>query len=99
LQFWLRHFSGDVSAVPRLEEILKRAGKTSIQEREMPAHVVIYYVIALSLYMQSSSKYSDRAAALFLRGDPLAPQFAPLILLAHISTIAPQSRNGPEGFM
>jgi hypothetical protein len=34
----------------KVQEILKRAGKASIRERDMPAHVVIYYVIALSLY-------------------------------------------------
>jgi hypothetical protein len=40
----------------QVQEILKRAGKASIRERDMPAHVVIYYVIALSLYMQSSCR-------------------------------------------
>jgi hypothetical protein len=40
----------------RVREILKGSGKTSIRERDMPAHVVVYYVIALSLYMQSSCR-------------------------------------------
>ena len=40
----------------KVRGILKGAGKASIRERDMPAHVVIYYVIALSLYMQSSCR-------------------------------------------
>jgi hypothetical protein len=40
----------------KVQEILKGSGKASIRERDMPAHVVIYYVIALSLYMQSSCR-------------------------------------------
>ena len=39
-----------------MQEILKKSGKTSIRQRDMPAHVVVYYVIALSLYMQSSCR-------------------------------------------
>ena len=33
---------------------LSHTGKTSIRQRDLPAHLVVYYVIALSLYMQSS---------------------------------------------
>ncbi len=33
---------------------LAATGKASIRERDLPAHVVVYYVIALALYMQSS---------------------------------------------
>jgi len=33
---------------------LKNTGKSSTRERDLPAHVVVYYVIALALYMQSS---------------------------------------------
>src|ERR1700686_2549621 len=40
----------------RVREILQGSGKTSIRERDMPGHVVVYYVIALSLYMQSSCR-------------------------------------------
>ncbi len=31
-------------------------GKNSIRERDLPAHVVVYYVIALALYMQVSQR-------------------------------------------
>jgi hypothetical protein len=34
--------------------ILKATAKSSVRQRDLPAHVVVYYVIALALYMQSS---------------------------------------------
>ncbi|MGA9899653.1 MAG: IS4 family transposase [Terriglobales bacterium] len=34
--------------------VLSSTGTTSIRERDLPAQVVVYYVIALALYMQSS---------------------------------------------
>jgi len=37
-----------------IETVLERTGKTSQRQRDLPAHVVVYYVIALALYMQSS---------------------------------------------
>jgi Insertion element 4 transposase N-terminal/Transposase DDE domain len=37
-----------------IESVLNRTGKASVRNRDLPAHVVIYYVIALALYMQSS---------------------------------------------
>jgi hypothetical protein len=33
---------------------LAATGKESVRQRDLPAHVVVYYVIALALYMQSS---------------------------------------------
>lgn len=38
----------------KVREVLKESGRASIRERDLPAHVVVYYVIALALYMQSS---------------------------------------------
>jgi hypothetical protein len=37
-----------------VNKILEETGRTSERQRDLPAHVVIYYVIALALYMQSS---------------------------------------------
>jgi len=37
-----------------IKEVLSRTGKASQRQRELPAHVVLYYVIALALYMQAS---------------------------------------------
>ena len=34
--------------------ILKDTERASIRQRDLPAHVVVYYVIALALYMRSS---------------------------------------------
>lgn len=39
-----------------VQETLTRTGKVSQRQRDLPAHVVIYYVIALALYMQVSCR-------------------------------------------
>ena len=36
--------------------VLKSADRQSVRQRDLPAHVVVYYVIALALYMQSSCR-------------------------------------------
>ena len=38
----------------RVRSVLAATGKASQRERDLPAHVVVYYAIALALYMQSS---------------------------------------------
>ena len=38
----------------KVREILEETSRTSVRERDLPAHVVVYYVIALALYMRSS---------------------------------------------
>jgi hypothetical protein len=38
----------------KIREALEETKRTSIRERDLPAHVVVYYVIALALYMRSS---------------------------------------------
>ena len=40
--------------VEKIEAVLAATGKASVRRRELPAQVVVYYVIALALYMQSS---------------------------------------------
>ena len=40
--------------IEKIEEILKQTKRASVRERDLPAHVVVYYVIALALYMHSS---------------------------------------------
>lgn len=40
--------------VERIHEILEQTNRASVRERDLPAHVVVYYVIALALYMRSS---------------------------------------------
>src|ERR1700723_2546795 len=38
----------------KIRGALATTGKQSVRQRDLPAHVVVYYVIALALYMQSS---------------------------------------------
>jgi len=40
--------------VDTVKSVLEATGRNSRRQRELPAHVVVYYVIALALYMQSS---------------------------------------------
>jgi Insertion element 4 transposase N-terminal/Transposase DDE domain len=40
--------------VQKVREVLEKTERASIRERDLPAHVVVYYVIALALYMRSS---------------------------------------------
>jgi len=40
--------------VEKVRSVLDSTGRASIRQRDLPAHVVVYYVIALALYMQSS---------------------------------------------
>lgn len=37
-----------------VKSVLAATGKQSVRQRDLPAHVVVYYVIALALFMQSS---------------------------------------------
>jgi Insertion element 4 transposase N-terminal/Transposase DDE domain len=39
-----------------IQTVLEETGKSSIRERELPAHVVMYYVIAQALFMQVSQR-------------------------------------------
>ena len=38
----------------KIHEVLAQTHRASLRERDLPAHVVVYYVIALALYMRSS---------------------------------------------
>jgi hypothetical protein len=38
----------------KVKAVLAATGKESQRQRDLPAHVVVYYVIALTLYMQVS---------------------------------------------
>ena len=38
----------------KVAAVLEETGRASVRERDLPAHVVVYYVIALALYMRSS---------------------------------------------
>ena len=38
----------------KVRRVLRETGRSSLRERDLPAHVAVYYVIALALYMHSS---------------------------------------------
>jgi hypothetical protein len=40
--------------VEKVHSVLKETERASVRQRDLPAHVVVYYVIALALYMRSS---------------------------------------------
>jgi hypothetical protein len=40
----------------KVHEVLASCGKSSVRRRDLPAHVVVYYVIALGLYMNCSCR-------------------------------------------
>ena len=63
-------------AFPRskVDEVLTRTGKSSLRQRDLPAHVAMYYVIALGLYMEVSYREVLRC---LLEGDPVASGEAP----------------------
>ena len=44
----------DIFPLGKVREILERTGRSSVRQRQLPAHVMMYYVIALALYMQVS---------------------------------------------
>jgi hypothetical protein len=59
----------------KVHEALNQADRASVRERDLPAHVVVYYVIALALYMRCSYREVLRC---LLEGvqwllDPSAP--------------------------
>ena len=61
--------------VAKVHEVLEATGKTSKRQRDLPSHVVVYYVIALALYMNSSCREVLRClleGLLWLRG-PSSP--------------------------
>jgi len=40
----------------QVKDVLREQGRESQRERQLPAHVVVYYVIALALYMEVSTR-------------------------------------------
>jgi hypothetical protein len=40
----------------RVRQVLAETGRASARERDLPAHVMVYYVIALALYMTASTR-------------------------------------------
>ena len=47
---------GKTFPLGKVKEILGRTGRASQRQRDLPAHVMVYYVIALALYMRVSCR-------------------------------------------
>jgi len=63
----------------QVEDVLRRTGRTSARQRDLPAHVVVYYVIALALYMQASYREVLRClleGVQWLKARPVEPKVA-----------------------
>jgi Insertion element 4 transposase N-terminal/Transposase DDE domain len=57
----------------KVHEVLAETGKASVRQRELPAHVMVYYVIALALYMDASCREVLRClleGLQWLKGSP-----------------------------
>jgi hypothetical protein len=42
--------------IAEVRQVLSETGKTSLRQRDLPAHVMMYYVIALALFMNASCR-------------------------------------------
>jgi hypothetical protein len=42
--------------VDKVREVLRQTQRESVRQRDLPAHVVVYHVLALALYMRSSAR-------------------------------------------
>src|SRR5271170_5204427 len=40
--------------IAKVREVLAETGKTSVRQHELPAYVMVYYVIAMALFMNAS---------------------------------------------
>jgi Insertion element 4 transposase N-terminal/Transposase DDE domain len=40
----------------KVREVLRQTGRASVRQRDLPAHVVVYHVMALALHMRSSAR-------------------------------------------
>src|SRR5260370_39769833 len=75
--------------ITKVRSILSATEKASVRQRDLPAHVVVYYVIALALYMQASYREGlrcllegiqwlvDPSAAFEMSGHAARPQTTP----------------------
>ena len=80
--------------VEKVREALMQTGRASVRERDLPAHVVVYYVIALALYMRSSYREVLRC---LLEGVQWLLDPSAVVKVAGKSGISQaRSRLGPE---
>ena len=80
--------------VEKVHEALHQAKRASVRERDLPAHVVVYYVIALALYMRSS--YREVLRCLVEGVQWLLDPSAPLKVAGKSGISQARSRLGAE---
>jgi hypothetical protein len=80
--------------VNEVREVLRQTKRTSVRERDLPAHVVVYYVIALALYMRSS--YREVLRCLLEGVQWLLDPSAALKVAGKSGISQARSRLGPE---
>ncbi len=80
--------------IAKVHEVLAETGKASIRQRELPAHVVVYYVIALALFMNASCREVLRCLLEGLQGMKDRP--APLEATGKSGISEARSRLGDE---
>lgn len=80
--------------VAKVRQVLAETGKTSLRERDLPAHVVVYYVIALALFMNASCREVLRC---LLEGVQwLSDSTSPLKITSKSGISQARSRLGSE---
>lgn len=86
-----------VFPVDRVKAILQETGRESQRERRLPASLMVYYVMALALYMQVS--YQEILRLVFEAFNWLSAHPADQVQIAAKSAIAKaRERLGPEPF-
>ncbi|MGH8647710.1 MAG: IS4 family transposase [Burkholderiales bacterium] len=78
----------------KVDAALERTGRASVRERDLPAHVVVYYVIALALYMRSS--YREVLRCLLEGVQWLLDPSASIRVAGKSGISQARSRLGPE---
>ena len=79
----------------KIQAVLRATGKASQRQRDLPAQVVVYYVIALSLYMQSS--YREVLRCLLEGLQWLAEPGVKLRVAGHSGISQARTRLGASG--
>ena len=77
-----------------VDRVLANSGKSSRRQRDLPAHVVVYYVIAMALYMQAS--YREVLRCLLEGLQWLQGPRAPLRVASHSAISRARTRLGFE---
>jgi len=80
--------------IDKVRGVLQQTGRGSIRQRDLPAHVVVYYVIALALYMRSS--YREVLRCLLEGVQWLLDPSAPLKVAGKSGISQARSRLGVE---